>query len=131
MLNDSGGGCGDATNNTITTTGNGNNDTSGGNGDNGNDNNGDAQTTDNNKENTSKEINLNCEKDELVLDVLNDDLIAKVRCKIHSKYKRNIPPPWMTSNNELMNKTKCGGRTGPKAQATSARSYTIVSIYII
>lgn len=33
---------------------------------------------------TSDEINLNCEKDELVLDVLNDDLIAKVRGKITS-----------------------------------------------
>lgn len=38
------------------------------------------------KENTNDEINLNCEKDELVLDVLNDDLIAKVRGRITSKW---------------------------------------------
>lgn len=37
------------------------------------------------KENATDEINLNCEKDELVLDVLNDDLIAKVRGRITSK----------------------------------------------
>lgn len=37
------------------------------------------------KENTTDEINLNCEKDELVLDVLNDDLIAKVRGRITSE----------------------------------------------
>lgn len=37
------------------------------------------------KENTADEIILNCEKDELVLDVLNDDLIAKVRGRITSK----------------------------------------------
>lgn len=43
------------------------------------------QTNDSNKE-TSKETNLNCEKDELVLDVLNDDLIAKVRGKLSCKY---------------------------------------------
>lgn len=82
LVNDSGGGGG--ANNTKAIAGNGNNDTDGS-GDNGNDNNGDAQTTDNKKENTSKEINLNCEKDELVLDVLNDDLIAKVRGRTNSK----------------------------------------------
>lgn len=37
------------------------------------------------KDNAADEINLNCEKDELVLDVLNDDLIAKVRGRITSK----------------------------------------------
>lgn len=44
-----------------------------------------THTNDNNKD-TSKETNLNCEKDELVLDVLNDDLIEKVRVKISCKY---------------------------------------------
>lgn len=38
------------------------------------------------KANTSEEINLNCEKDELVLDVLNDDLIAKVRGRITCRF---------------------------------------------
>lgn len=44
----------------------------------------DTHANDNNKD-TLKETNLNCEKDELVLDVLNDDLIEKVRVKISCK----------------------------------------------
>lgn len=44
-----------------------------------------SHANDNNKD-TSKETNLNCEKDELVLDVLNDDLIEKVRGKISCKF---------------------------------------------
>lgn len=44
-----------------------------------------SHANDNNKD-TSKETNLNCEKDELVLDVLNDDLIEKVRVKISCKF---------------------------------------------
>lgn len=47
------------------------------------------QTNDNSNE-TSKETNLNCEKDELVLDVLNDDLIAKVRGRILCKLENKI-----------------------------------------
>lgn len=43
-----------------------------------------THTNDNNKD-TSKQTHLNCEKDELVLDVLNDDLIEKVRVKITCK----------------------------------------------
>lgn len=44
-----------------------------------------THANDNNKDDTSKEAHLNCEKDELVLDVLNDDLIEKVRAKISCK----------------------------------------------
>lgn len=43
-----------------------------------------AHTNDNSK-GTPKETHLNCEKDELVLDVLNDDLIEKVRGKFLCK----------------------------------------------
>lgn len=43
-----------------------------------------AHTTDNNKA-ISKDMHLNCEKSELVLDVLNDDLIEKVRGRITCK----------------------------------------------
>lgn len=43
-----------------------------------------ARTTDNNKA-ISKDMHLNCEKGELVLDVLNDDLIEKVRGRITCK----------------------------------------------
>lgn len=39
-----------------------------------------------NNENTISKCNLSGEKDELVLDVLNDDLISKVREKITRKY---------------------------------------------
>lgn len=83
-VNDSGGGGGGGN----TTTGNGNGE-AGGNGSNENGNDGsnsEGKKNDNNKENTSKEINLNCEKDELVLDVLNDDLISKVRGRLTRTY---------------------------------------------
>lgn len=43
-----------------------------------------AHTTDNNRA-ISKDMHLNCEKGELVLDVLNDDLIEKVRGRISCK----------------------------------------------
>ncbi|XP_055314862.1 G protein-coupled receptor kinase 2 isoform X2 [Sitodiplosis mosellana] len=50
-----------------------------------------SHANDNNKD-TSKETNLNCEKDELVLDVLNDDLIEKVRVKISLGSKEVFEP---------------------------------------
>lgn len=91
-VNDSGGGGGGGVGNT--TTGNGNGE-AGGNGsnENGNDDtNSEGKKNDNNKENTSKEINLNCEKDELVLDVLNDDLIEKVRGRLTHSSKEVFEP---------------------------------------
>lgn len=49
-----------------------------------------SHANDNNKDDTSKETHLNNEKDELVLDVLNDDLIEKVRVKISCKSFSNV-----------------------------------------
>lgn len=83
--------------NNANDTGNGNGITgNGGSGASGNDTtnmNNDANTnstiknqTDENKEKTSKGVDLICEKDELVLDVLNDDLIAKVRGRMTGTY---------------------------------------------
>lgn len=76
--NENGSGCGESGANTDTYTDS--NVTSGG--DIGN-----ARKQNQIKDNATDEINLNCEKDELVLDVLNDDLIAKVRGRITSKFQ--------------------------------------------